>query len=199
MNILIDLVPKTVKVLGKEYTINSNFRTFILFELLIQDESLSEVEKGIQALKLCYEDEIPPDLNSAIEGILYFYRGGKEENEIQGREGNGNYTQPYSYEYDAELIYSAFLSQYNIDLQDIEYLHWWKFKALFKGLSEEHEIKKAIKFRTMDLNKIKDKQEREYYRKMKEVYKLPISEEEQKRLDDLTNALLSGEDIKEFL
>ena len=40
--------------------------------------------------------------------------------------------QIYSYEFDADYIYSAFLQQYKIDLNSIKYMHWWKFKDLFE-------------------------------------------------------------------
>lgn len=200
MNILIDLVPTTIEVLGEEYKINSDFRTSILFELLIQDKELTDEEKITQALILYYEDNIPKDINKAIEGLLWFYRGGKEEAKATGKgKGKGNNKQIYSYEYDAELIYSAFMSQYGIDLQDIKYLHWFKFKALFKGLKEDNEICKAMKYRSMDLNTIKDKEERKYYKKMKELYKIPISEDEQAKLDEITEALLKGEDVNKLL
>ena len=44
-NILIDLLPSTVKIEGTEYKINSNFRTSVLFSLLMEDEELTEKEK----------------------------------------------------------------------------------------------------------------------------------------------------------
>ena len=34
--------------------------------------------------------------------------------------------------------------RYHIDLQDIEYLHWWKFKALLRTLSSDLEFSKII-------------------------------------------------------
>ena len=42
MNLLIDLVPKTITIDNKEYEINSDFRTSILFELLMQDKSIKD-------------------------------------------------------------------------------------------------------------------------------------------------------------
>ena len=39
--------------------------------------------------------------------------------------------------------------------QDIKYLHWWKFKAMFKSLKEDTEIVKIMRYRSMDLSKIK--------------------------------------------
>ena len=43
-------------------------------------------------------------------------------------------------EFDNDLIYSAFKDQYSIDLQEIEYLHWWKFKAMFDALKDDNKI-----------------------------------------------------------
>ena len=84
MNILIDRLPKTIDVGGKEYKINSDFRASILFELLIQDRALTDEQKIIQALQIYYE-EIPEDIEGAINEILRFYSLGKET-----KRGNAN-------------------------------------------------------------------------------------------------------------
>ena len=197
-NILIDIVPKKVEVIGKEYNIDSNFRASILFELMVQDNRLSNEEKVIQALQLYYGDNIPENIPEAINKILEFYRGGKEEPKATGG-ARGKNIKVYSYEYDSDLIYSAFMRDYKIDLQEVKYLHWWKFKALFRGLSKDNEIVKIMGYRGLDLNTIKGKEEREYYKKLKEIYKLPLDRGDEERLDGLTEALLNGGDIKEFL
>ena len=54
MNLLIDLVPNTVNIDGEEYKINSDFRYSILFELLMQDKTLSDKEKTVNALSGSY-------------------------------------------------------------------------------------------------------------------------------------------------
>ena len=56
MNLLIDLVPETVTIDNEEYEINSDFRTSILFELLMQDKLLNDKEKIVNALSLYYSD-----------------------------------------------------------------------------------------------------------------------------------------------
>ena len=92
--------------------------------------------------------------------------------------------QIYSYEFDDELIYSAFRDQYRINLQTIPYLHWWEFKAMFSGLKEDNLIVKIMGYRAMDLSKIKDKEEKKYYKKLKKLYALPdMRTEEQKEAD----------------
>lgn len=198
MNILIDLVPQTVTIEGEDYKINSDFRTSILFELLMQDNSIGEEEKIFMALDLYYS-VIPTNINMAIDKMLWFYRCGKDIKEYKGTGKGRGITQIYSFEYDDDYIYSAFLDQYGIDLQDIPYLHWWKFKAMFKSLKEDNEIVKIMGYRAMDMSKIKDKEEKAYYRKMKELYKIPISKDEESKLEEINNILLNGGDINEVL
>ncbi|MBY6878670.1 bacteriophage Gp15 family protein [Clostridium botulinum] len=197
MNMLIDLVPTTIEIEDEEYEINSNFRVSILFELLMQDNSISEENKIIQALQLYYP-VIPPNINLAVDKMLWFYRCGKDIIPSKGT-GKGKSTQIYNFGYDDDYIYSAFLDQYRIDLQDIEYLHWWKFKAMFKALREDNEIVKIMGYRSMDLSKIKDKEEKSYYRKMQELYKIPIAKDEKDKLEEINNILLNGGDIGNLL
>lgn len=198
MNLLIDLVPKTITIDNKEYEINSDFRTSILFELLMQDKSIKDNDKIYLALELYYPN-IPDDINSAIEKMLWFYRCGKDLITSK-RKGKGKSDiQIYSFEHDDDYIYAAFIDQYGIDLQDIDQLHWWKFKAMFKSLKENNEIVKIMKYRSMDLSKIKDKEEKAYYKKMQNLYKIPVSKNEQEKLDEIEKALLNGEDISKLV
>ncbi|WP_035293770.1 bacteriophage Gp15 family protein [Clostridium sp. KNHs214] len=197
MNILIDLLPTFVEIEGKEFEINTDFRTSILFELLMQDDNVNEEEKIYMALELYYP-EIPPNINEAIDQMLWFYRCGKDIKESKGT-GKGKSTQIYNFEYDDDYIYSAFLDQYGVDLQDVNYLHWWKFKAMFKSLKEDNEIVKIMGYRAMDLSKIKDKEQKLYYKQMQDLYKIPLPQDEQDKLEKINNILLNGGDISEVL
>lgn len=197
MNLLIDLVQTTVEIEGVEYEINSDFRTSILFELMMQDSTIGEKEKILMALELYYP-EIPKNINEAIDKILWFYRCGKN---ITSQKGTGKDREAtiYSFEYDDDYIYSAFLDQYGVDLQDIEYLHWWKFKAMFKSLKEDNMIVKIMGYRNIDLSKIKDKEQKDYYKKMQKLYEIPVSKNEKEKLDEINNILLNGGDISKVL
>ena len=61
----------------------------------------------------------------------------------------------------------------DIDLNDIEYLHWWKFHALFRGLPSSAKIVEIMGYRGTDLGRIKSKSEQERIARMKEIYALP--------------------------
>jgi hypothetical protein len=162
------------------------------------DKELDDAQKIEQAL-LLYYPKIPPNINLAMDQLLWFYRCGKDMVTSNGN-GKGKSTQIYDFNFDDEYIYSAFLDQYGIDLQDTE-LHWWKFKALFKSLKEDNEIVKIMGYRSMDLNKIKDKDEKKHYKAMKELYKIQgqVSKDETEKLDSIKNALLNGGDLSKLL
>ena len=190
MNILIDLLPSSVKINGTEYDINSDFRTSVLFSLLMEDDSLNEEEKVLQALNLYYP-VVPDNSEEAIEQIKWFYSCGKLDNPIGNKKARASSKKVFDFEVDANYIYSAFMSQYNIDLQDIGQLHWWKFKALLEGLKEDNKLSKIIEYRSMDLSKIKDKEQRKFYKDMQKQYSLKKENEEDLKLLEEWNKKLS--------
>lgn len=182
-NILLDPLPQ---ITPHNFKIDVNFRTSIKFELLMQDNNINDKGKVLLALNLYYCEEIN-DIKTAIEDMLWFYRCGKE---IKKKElANSNDTsnkqiQIYSYEFDDEYIYAAFLEQYGIDLNTIKYLHWWKFRALFNSLKEDTQIVKIMGYRAMNISKIKDKDMKAQYKKLKNIYALPdLRSEEEKQAD----------------
>jgi hypothetical protein len=178
-NILIDGLPNQIDGIS----INTDFRVCILFELLMQDCELTDSEKLCLAINLFYSDEVV-DYQKALKNIVWFYSCGKES------KSNGkNQKVIYSFEHDSEYIFSAFLSQYNLDLNSIKYLHWWKFRALFNGLNEDHLFNKIMSYRAIDLSKIKDKEQRKYYRDLKIKYRLPDTRSKRDKEREFANAL----------
>ncbi|HHD2772646.1 TPA: bacteriophage Gp15 family protein [Clostridium perfringens] len=196
-NILLDKLPTRVKIGGKFYTINSDFRISILFELLMQDDDIEDELKIPQALKL-YFPKIPPlkYIEETINAIMWFYGCGDEKEELNKRIKTtlGDLEQAYCFEHDNAYIYDAFMSQYKIDLSTVDNLHWWKFRSLFEGLTEENTIIKIMNYRTMDLNKIEDKNERAFYKEKKEFFKLPkkISKADEEYKNNIEEILMNG-------
>lgn len=188
MSILTNKLPVEVNIDGVLYKISSDYRTSIIFSNLIEDNEITE-ELILKILKLYYP-VIPENIEQAINKINWFYECGKCENDNSCKPIGSN-KKVFDYDEDARYIYSAFLSQYRVDLQEIEYLHWWKFKALFESLSDNNEIVKIMQYRSMDLSNIKDKEQRNFYKKMQDTYKLKekISEEDLQALNDIKNLL----------
>lgn len=85
---------------------------------------------------------------------------------------------------DAQYIYSSFWQCYGLDLLGKDRrLHWWSFVALLGGLSDDTRLMQVISIRTRPLPKPTkyNQEERAQLIKLKQMYKLNLSEEERKR------------------
>lgn len=194
MNLLLDKLSTILQQRIGKIEFNTDFRTGILFEMLMQDKNLKKEAKVIQAIKLFYpKPEQITDLEKAVENIIWFYTCGKSEYDKapkDNKKSNQKIVKKqqedkiYDYDYDDGYIYSAFIQQYNIDLQKIDYLHWWEFKSMFNSLNKDTKIVEIMGYRAIDLGKIKDKEEKARYKKLKKIYKLPdMRTEAQKEAD----------------
>lgn len=175
---LIEPLPEEVEIDGKSYFIDADYRTGILFEKLLLEYGKKNSKTIIfDILDLFYPDEQPTNLNAAVEQALYLYRCGAPAKEAKTVKKNGNVEikQPQIYDYDADApyIYGAFLSQYGIDLVDVDFLHWWKFQAMFRSLGREQKIVEIMGYRATDLSTIKNKSERERIARLQRFYAIP--------------------------
>ena len=179
MNILMDRLPYTVAIAGRQIPINTDYRTGIYFEQVLNDPGKPDDEKLGTILQLYYGEDIFPLLTDmetvqeALDMIMWFYRCGTDETALTGTgEESSGKEPPFSYEHDAPYIYAAFMETYGIDLARNR-PHWWKFRALFLGLPETTQFCRIMGYRTMEIPARMPKAQKEFYRRMKEVYKLP--------------------------
>lgn len=184
-------LPETVNIDGVEYPINTDFRTSIKFEMLVQRET-DEVKLLLEMLHLYYGELIPGNVPVAIEKALWFYAGG----ELKTKSSDSKKETLYSFEYDGDYIYSAFLEQYGIDLTCAK-LHWWKFRALFLSLSDKTKLSEIIGYRSVQISGKMSKEEKEFYKKMKKIYALPKNQKEEERMNEIRERLRNGESIEE--
>ena len=128
MNYLLDKLPHAVLIDGKAVPIHTDFRVCLRVVQALEDERLMEHEKLTVLLTLLYP-EPPENTALAIEQGLKFLNLGEDM--------NASKTHPaavYSLNKDSIYIYTAFKSTFNIDLNSVENLHWWKFRSLFADL-----------------------------------------------------------------
>lgn len=195
MNMLINSVPESLTIAGTEYEINTDFRIWLKFEMLLSDEVEDSKATLLDIKKLIFKSKIPPDRadEEATEKILWFYRCGKPE-----QKGGGSSKKIFDYDYDDGYICAAFMEQYHIDLNKAN-LHWWKFHALMLSLSENTEFVKIMGYRAIEINSKMSAAQKAFYHKMKKHYKLPVKKEEQQRITAIEDALINGEPIDNLL
>ena len=210
-------LPVSVDIGSKKHEIDADFRTIMNIESIIFGKEVTEDQKSFakemmqeveidekdaitnakyyDALKLFYKDNIPEDLEEAMEKMLWFYSCGKEEaQKIKTKK------KVINFEHDFDYINAGFMQDYKIDLFEVDFLHWWKFMSLFSALHDDCKICEIIGYRGAELKNF-DKEQRKRIREMQKIYALPdeISKEEKKRQDEITQILLNGGDLSGVL
>lgn len=191
MNIITDGLPDCVEIDGGTFYINTDFRVWVKIELLFSDD----VPEGYRlplALGLAF-DVIPENKGEAAEALLAFYSGGKiTEKKPSGKKKKSRRNRRiYSFEYDSEYIYAAFMQAYGIDLADVQ-MHWFKFKALFAALPDECLMSKIMGWRALEITKDMPEASRKRYAELKETYRLPLSQTEEEKIRAAKEFLMGG-------
>ena len=164
-NILIDELPEYLTVEGVEYPINTSFRIGIMFSQLLE-EIADPLQFRANAINLFFDTQYFNELfnsETVMEQIIWFFNCGFKEDEQKIKyikEHDIVIEKPdkhYDYDYDADSIYASFMYDYKIDLQDIDTMHWWKFNALLRGLSDDTRFKKILHIRTYDMTDLSNK------------------------------------------
>lgn len=181
-------LPQSIRIGKERFIINTDFRIFIEFE----NEMLEGNTK--QATANVLENFVPTffdrnrsqkEIEEIIDKFIWFYHCGKQDNpnaKIVNKKGI-KMSQVFRYEYDSDLIWGAYWDK-GFDLT-IDYIHWWKFKAIWNSLTSDCEFSKIKGYRAYTG---KDKEMLE----LKEAYKLPPTKaeiEDQIRRDKLYESL----------
>lgn len=133
-------LPYFVKIKYIKYAIRTDFRIFAQYEEEMQDNHEENRNKAIAKVLSrfypAFSEIIDNNLvEEAIKKFIWFYECGRKDYHKSKKGNSSKREEIYSFNYDDEYIYSAFLEKYRIDLS-YEKIHWWKFQALLKGLGE---------------------------------------------------------------
>ncbi len=197
MNVFYEELPEALEINGREYPVITDFREWLRFSDMLKSDIPQNYK--LEFLEDMFLEDIPPiysleDMDLVMKAItdflslsaLEFPVRQQEEESIEVFEDEGVKKAIY-YEQDAPYIISAFQREYQMDLLSVEYLHWWKFRMLLDGLSEESQIKKMIYWRTCNVSKMDKKERMEILRIRR---KITIPEEEYVDDEDIGNAFM---------
>lgn len=174
MNLFYQDFPESIVVDDRKIPIITDFREYVKLIDMLNDDEPSPAEKYQFIMQ--YFKEKPTDFIEALDQLVDFVMMAdmQEEHEDGEEDEDTGRTKPlYSFKIDYPYIFSAFLSEYKINLRTIPYMHWWEFKMLFDGLPEKTEIKQRIMYRSIDTGAIKDKDERKRIEKIQRAIRLP--------------------------
>ena len=179
INLIVNPLPDTVSLAdGREIPINVDFRAsiqvFALLESPIDDQAK---EAGVL---LQYFGPTFPELilnlsangKELLDAALSFARM-DELNELL-KQPHASRERTFDWDEDQYRVISDFQREYGLDLTDPSLqMHWWRFRTLFNGLTEDSLTKTAIGWRAAKPPKNANKAEQERYQAMKKIYRLP--------------------------
>ena len=169
-------LPTTILVNGKSIFINTDFRVWLNFWKTKKVNYSDLIKDNTTLLESDREA-----LDSALINFLY------NPNEYPKSSG-GSGEKIIDYYLDGEYIYSAFMTQYHIDLLEVD-MHWHKFKALADDLSVGiiTHAKKARGYQKPP----KKATEHDYWSKEKKAWQfrdsIELTEEEKMQIEEFEN------------
>lgn len=155
-----DELPVSVDIADHSYPISVDFRDWIRVDLILKDPEIPEATKlpiicQFIGPELLMTQEPPEDLWA---GIFSFYTCNRpyKEPPVTGT----NDRTAYRFDKDWWLLYAAFRQQYGINLLTAR-LHWFEFRALMDGLTEDTQFIQVVQIRTRDTSKLKGEEKRQ--------------------------------------
>lgn len=175
INLLYEQYPTELVIDNVSYPIVTDFRNWIAFFDMINDDILEPKDKLVASLQW-FKNEVPNDLEKAYSGLISF--AGAEELYSKPTQNNrkSSTKQILSYLHDSPYILGAFLQIYRINLRNIDYMHWYEFRALLDALPEDTPIKKRMSYRAINISSIKDKAEKKRIKDIQRSIALPSRE-----------------------
>ena len=185
MNILLDKLPTSIIANGEKLKINTDFRVWIEVSYVLDtltEKITNDILSGVieRIIELAFYEQPKTVNESLFIEIIDFYSGYAPKN----TKAPVKVERVFDYKNDAELIYASFAQQYGIRLIN-EAMHWIEFSTLFKNLSEDTAFRQVIRIRTMKANDV-PKEQRNDLAKLKELYKLPISKDDEELINKLS-------------
>lgn len=171
-NVMLDRLPTEYK----GYPINSDFRIGVQMFQALNDSELSDMEQVYKACELLFDvdgAEGFPSMETMQEGIQWFLSGWYTDNPIKSSREE---KKDMDYDIDQWRIFSAFLTQFGVNLNEV-YMHFWVFMGLLSTL-EECAFTRIVDIRTKKIDPKMCPSDKEELIKVKERYALEQVEEE---------------------
>lgn len=163
-------LPDTIIDKGREFKVYTDFRVWMKFEI-----SLTKIRRGdLLSVEYLFPSDMPKYCN--MNSLLEFSR---PRNELPRPVFGNSDVIVIDYELDADLIYSAFLGQYGIDLVEVEHLHWHKFLALLAGLNDSTRLRNVMEYRCYEKSTEKEEVWRAKLRRAWEIDRMSVEEREE--------------------
>lgn len=143
------MYPEYAEIDGKEYKIDTSYKTAIRCFEVINDDTIPETERSLAIIFLLFDFIPKENTNIFLDKAIKFLQCGESFDEQNNKKQDMDFIQ------DQKYINSSFMSDYHIDLSK-EDLHFWQYIELIQGLTENSSLNRVRNIRNYDLSEIKD-------------------------------------------
>lgn len=181
-NVILDRLPTEYN----GYPINSDFRIGIQIFQALSDNELTDMEKMSLSCALLFDVEGVveyPDMETMQEGVQWFLSAWYTDNPVKGEEKQ---KKDMDYDVDQWRIFSAFLTQFGINLNEVD-MHFWVFMGLLSTL-EECAFTRILDIRTRKIDPKMKPSDKKTLKEVKERY----------ALESVENAQMSAQEQEEY-
>lgn len=176
-------LPRQVRFGEESYDLNTDFRVILKIFRALEDRETPELFRWLVALRLFYQQEIPPKhRQAAMEYLAQFLTCGQE----------GEESKPlFSWQQDAPAIIAGVNQVAGGEVRSMENVHWWTFLSWFHAMPPGQLSTLVSIRRKLQRGQKLDPWEQEYYRENKAQVDLKTPETEEERAEKARlNALL---------
>lgn len=174
--------PTSLEVGGTSWDIHSDFRAILGVMDVLADDTITDEERAFVTLSVFYVDyeRMPPECaREAIDQMMWFIRGGQEE------QGDGG-PRLIDWDQDFHLMAPPINRVLGYECRSCDYLHWWTFLGAYMEIGECY-FQQVVAIRSKKAKSKKlDKSDEEFYRKHKADVDLrrDLTKDEQSILDE---------------
>lgn len=170
MNVLANKFPTKIRIGDRIYEIDADFRNCLKIILAFEDDELTIEDKYEVMLCRLYK-QIPDDIVEAVRKAKLFLDCGEKAEEKPASQ------RVYSFQKDGQFIYSAVKQTHQIDLEEVEFLHWWKFVFLFSDINSDCAFANMVHLRDKKNRGKLSKEERAVFNKSRAILDLNYTNE----------------------
>lgn len=181
--------PTKVRVNGKLYPINTDYRVAIKCFDILNDDTIGDLERTYAVIYKLFgiipEDE---DMGEFIKKVSIYLGCGETQEEQQSK------NRDIDINYDMKYIIASFRSDYGIDIVN-ENMHWYEFNNLISGLTEKTIMSRIRGIRNYDLSDVSDPKLRRKIIELQESVALPqeLTREQEDAIEEFESLFVGGD------
>lgn len=143
------MYPEYAEINGKEYKIDTDYKTALKCFEVVNDETIHDYERGLAIVYLLFD--IVPDNDEELNLFLK-----KATTYLQhDRTPEKSKEIDMDFKQDSGFIMSSFMSDYHINLNETN-MHYWQYIELIEGLTDNCVLNRVRDIRNYDISKEKD-------------------------------------------